>query len=73
VSQAVDVGREGKKFTGGYGACQFKLTYYKLQAAQQEIGVGGQRRLCSLTETVEVGGKTDASTAFSPLPWGSKV
>ncbi len=25
----MDVGREGKKFTGGHGACQFKLTYYK--------------------------------------------
>ena len=23
------MGREGKKFTGGHGACQFKLTYYK--------------------------------------------
>jgi hypothetical protein len=25
----VEVGREGKKFTGGHGACQFKVTYYK--------------------------------------------
>jgi hypothetical protein len=27
--QAIEMGREGKKFTGGHGACQFKLTYYK--------------------------------------------
>jgi hypothetical protein len=28
-SKAIEMGREGKTFTGGHGACEFNITYYK--------------------------------------------
>ena len=33
--QAIKTGREGKKFTGGHGACHFKLTYYKQRSKKK--------------------------------------
>ena len=33
--QAIKTGREGKKFTGGHGACHFKLTYYKQRSKRK--------------------------------------
>jgi hypothetical protein len=37
MSQAIDVGREGKKFAGGHGACNFKLTYYYKQRSKKTV------------------------------------
>ena len=29
IFKAIEMGREGKTFTGGHGSCEFNITYYK--------------------------------------------